>query len=170
MRPFVGKLRTREHFIADMSICFVEWQALKCGYTIERMRHDYGIDLELKTYNKDGEREPGDISIQVKATDGLILRKGQTAFGFRIERSHLLWWLSEFEPVLLIVFDAKAQRAYWLCIQGYFAALENFNFFAAGKTITVQVPIRNRLNSRAMRGFARLRDQYRNKSRSPGDD
>jgi hypothetical protein len=113
MKPPVGKRRTREHIIADLSICFVEWQALWCGHTAERVYHDYGIDLELNTYNTRGEREPGDVVMQVKATDGLVLREGATTFPFRIERSDLLLWRKEKSPVMLIVFDAKRTRAYW---------------------------------------------------------
>src|ERR1700687_3631488 len=89
MKPPIGKRRTREHIIADLSVCFVEWQALQCGYTVERMYHDYGIDLEIMTYNDRGERERGAILVQVKATDGLLLRKGQGSISVRIEPADL---------------------------------------------------------------------------------
>src|SRR5260370_38015510 len=151
MRSPIGKRRTREHVIADLSINFVERQALLCGYTVERMYNDYGIDLELKTYNKGGEREPGDILFQVKATEGLSLHEGQTAFSFRIDRADLKWWLSELVPVVLVVFDAKKTRAYWLCVQEYFDELKDFNLSAAAETITVRIPVSNRVHSKAMR-------------------
>ena len=166
MKPLSGKRRTREHIIADLSICFVEWQALTCGYVVERMRHDYGIDLELKTFNRLGEAEPGDVLIQVKATDGLSVREGQTSVSWPIERAHLVRWLQELLPVVVIVFDAKKTRAFWVCIQEYFDALPAFNIFAAGNTITLHVPLANRVSPRAMRTFARLRDQYRKRNRS----
>jgi Domain of unknown function (DUF4365) len=156
-----GKQRTREHVIADLSISFVEWQALLCGYTMERMRHDYGIDLEMMTYNERGNREAGTVLFQVKATDGMSLKEGQAEISFRIERANLLLWLDELEPMILIVFDAKKIKAYWLCVQEYFAAIDDFNLFAAGKTITVKVPVANRVNTGAMRRFALMRDQYR---------
>ena len=159
MRPPRGKRRTRAHVIADLSVCFVEWQALRCGYTIERVRDDYGIDLELKTYNKAGEREPGDILMQVKATDGLSLRPGQNTFSFRIERADLRLWLAEKSPVILIVFDAKKTRAYWCYIQQYFQAIKGFDIDATGNTITINVSLANRLNSRSMRQFSRFRDR-----------
>jgi hypothetical protein len=159
MKPPVGKRRTRAHVIADLSICFVEMQALLCGYTVERMHHDYGIDLELKTYDDAGAREPGDVLIQVKATDGLLIRDGAMAFSFRIERAHLLHWRKEKSPVILIVFDAKRSRAYWLYVQQYFQAIKDFNIFAAGETISIHVPVANRVNTRAMRKFARFRDR-----------
>ena len=36
------KRRTREHVIADLAVNHVERQALLCGFTIERVVHDYG--------------------------------------------------------------------------------------------------------------------------------
>ena len=161
MKPPRGKRRTRQHVIADLSIYFVEWQALRCGFTVERIHHDYGIDLALMTCTSDGEREPGDIPIQVKATDGLDSIAGATAIPCRIERAHLKWWLYESEPVILIVFDARKTVAFWICVQDYFAKLRDFNLFAAGETITVRIPLANKVNLKAIRGFARLRDEYR---------
>ena len=43
------KRRTRSHIIADFSANFVEKQALICGYSVERIIHDYGVDLLLYT-------------------------------------------------------------------------------------------------------------------------
>jgi len=162
MKPPIGKRRTREHVIADLSICFVEWHALLCGFTVERMHHDYGIDLEVKTYNANGEIEPGNVLIQVKATDGIAIRKGQTKFPFRVQRSDLLHWRKEKSPVIFIVFDATKRRAYWLYVQQYFQALIDFNIFAAGDRITVHIPIANRVNPAAFRKFAQFRDRIAN--------
>jgi hypothetical protein len=44
------KRRTREHVIADLSINHVERLVLRCGWTAERTRYDYGIDLYMQTY------------------------------------------------------------------------------------------------------------------------
>jgi hypothetical protein len=148
----------------------VEWQALQCGYTVERMHHDYGIDLELKTYTDQGEREPGDVLLQVKATDSLALRQGKPTFAFRIERADLVYWLAEKSPVILIVYDAKKTKAYWLYVQRYFSELEAFNIFAAGKTVTVHIPIAHRLNPRAIRLFARFRDRVFDQNEGPFHD
>jgi hypothetical protein len=41
------KRRTRAHVIADRSVNHVERYALICGFVVERMTHDCGIDLEL---------------------------------------------------------------------------------------------------------------------------
>ena len=62
-------------------------------------------------------------------------------------------------PVVLIVSDVGRDSAYWLYVQSYFAKLEDFNLFTAGKTVTVQIPLGNRVNRTAMRRFARFRDR-----------
>ena len=166
MARILGKRRTREHVIADLSVNFVERQALLCGYTAERVSRDYGIDLVINTFKQTGEIEPGSILVQLKATDGLALRAKQIFIPFRLERADLVLWLSEMMPVILVIFDAKKTKAYWLCVQEYFEELKDFNLFTAGKTITVHVPVANRVNLRAMRRVAMLRDQFRKRTRS----
>ena len=58
------KRRTREHVIADLSANYVERYVLRCGFTVERTVHDYGIDLILSTYSASGEIENGQVYIQ----------------------------------------------------------------------------------------------------------
>ena len=59
------KRRTREHVIADLSVNHVERFVLLCGHTVERVLHDYGIDLLLYTYDGNGESENDTIYIQL---------------------------------------------------------------------------------------------------------
>jgi len=106
VRPIMPpkKQRSREHVIADLSVNFVERQALLCGFSVERIVHDYGIDLVLSTYTKNGEPQPGEILLQVKATDHLrVVREGRFV-SCRIERAHLRLWLAETFPVILVVY------------------------------------------------------------------
>jgi hypothetical protein len=159
MKSPPGKRRTREHIIADLSVNHVERQALLCGHVVERIAHDYGIDLELATFTRKGEREVGLILLQLKATDQLRLRPGQESFPFRIERRDLVHWLAEPMPVLLIVYDARKSIAYWLYVQSHFRKRKDFNLFAAGQTITVPMPTANIVDPAAIRKFARLRNR-----------
>lgn len=154
-----GKRRTREHVIADLSVNHVERQVLLCGHTVERVVHDYGIDLELATFTRKGEREIGLILLQVKASDRLRLRRGPASFSFRIERRDLVLWLGEPMPVILIIYDAQKNVAYWLYVQSHFRSRKDFNLFAAGKTITVAVPPANVVEPPAIRRFARFRNR-----------
>ena len=84
-RP-VRKRRTREHVIADLAVHHVEGHVLRCGFTVERVVHDYGVDLYLTTYNAAGEVESGLVLLQLKATDHLRRTADGTAILFRIER------------------------------------------------------------------------------------
>lgn len=152
------KRRTREHIIADLSVNYTERQALLCGYTVERVRGDYGYDLLLFTYDANGERETGEVYLQVKATDNLSTLKGAPVIPWRLLQSDLASWLYSTIPVILIVYDVQANNAYWLYVQRYFAALPNFNLFAAGKTVTVRIPAGNSLNPASVRQFAQFRD------------
>ena len=69
MRSLPGKTRTRGHVLADLSINQVERQVLLCGFSVDRVQHDYGYDLTMATNSARGEFEPGAVYIQVKATD-----------------------------------------------------------------------------------------------------
>jgi hypothetical protein len=64
-----GKRRTRAHVLADLSVNYVERQALLCGFSVERVVHDYGIDLLLSTYSRGGVIQNGYVALQLKATD-----------------------------------------------------------------------------------------------------
>src|SRR5262245_29517790 len=57
MHRITRKRRTREHVIADLGINHVERIVLRCGHTVERYWHDYGFDLQLHTYDNNGECE-----------------------------------------------------------------------------------------------------------------
>lgn len=159
MKKLPRKRRTREHVIADLSANHVERYALLCGFASEQVRHDYGIDLELFTFNKKGEIEEGKILVQLKATDCLNIRPNRASFGIRIERRDLVLWLAQPMPVILIVYDARKDRAYWLYVQSHFRKLKDFDLFRAGANVSVQVPVQNMVTTAAMRRFARFRDR-----------
>jgi hypothetical protein len=44
------KYRPRTHVIADLSVNHVERFALLCGYSVQRIQPDYGVDLIVYTY------------------------------------------------------------------------------------------------------------------------
>jgi len=106
------KRRTCSHVIADLSANHVERQALLCGYSVERVVHDYGIDMVLYTYTDEDEIEPESVKIQLKATDNLTLLRDGNTISFPVERADLEYWLGEWLPVMLILFDAQEEVAY----------------------------------------------------------
>jgi hypothetical protein len=158
MKKLPRKRRTRQHVIADLSVHHVEGHALRCGFVVERVMHDYGIDLELFTFNRKGEIEEGKILVQVKASDRLKVHPEQATLPFRIERSDLVLWLAQPMPVILVMYNAPKDVAYWLYVQSHFRRWKGFNLFTAGRSVTVQVPVGNVLTRAAIRRFARFRD------------
>lgn len=152
------KRRTREHVIADLSANHVERFVLRCGHIVERPAHDYGIDLVMNTFDVNGEIENGDVRIQLKATDSLVLTNDQQAIVYRLKRTDIRRWCSEPDPVILVVYDAPSDVAYWIYVQAYFEQLPSFDPDQAGVTFTIHIPRSNTLSEDAIRQFARFRD------------
>jgi len=114
------KRRTREHVIADLSVNHVERFILRCGFTVVRTgTSDYGIDLIVSTYTAEGELENGDLKIQVKATDRPKLVDGGKFISVRFDTAQVVYWRLEKSPVILVLYDAGADRAYWLDVQDW---------------------------------------------------
>jgi hypothetical protein len=153
------KRRTREHVIADLGINYVERQVLLAGFTVERILHDYGIDLELFTYAADGTIQLGSIPLQVKATERARRVDRGAAISIRIERTDLLAWLSCLEPVILVVYDVTDACAWWLYVQADFAARGVPRPPRLAATVSLRIPIEQRLTVDAVRRFAEFRDR-----------
>jgi hypothetical protein len=73
----------------------------------------------------------------------------------------LLFWLNERQPVILIVYDAEQDKAYWLYMQDYFRRQRGTKRAGSATTVTVHVPADNVLDEAAVRLFARFRDECR---------
>lgn len=159
MRPHATrKRRTREHVIADLSVNYVERQALLCGFTIERIVHDYGIDASLFTYDKRGETEVIWLPLQIKATEHLRLVQNGRFVTIRVERADLRSWLALVYPLFLIVYDAEKNRAFWLYVQAHYGT-QRFRISQGTGQVTIRIPIGQRLNPGAIRKFADFRDR-----------
>ncbi len=151
------KRRTRQHVIADLSANHFERHALLCGFSIERIQHDYGVDLELYSYNEDGEIENDLVYIQLKATDRLnVLANRQTVF-YSIQRSDLELWLLEVMPIILVLYDAQSDVAYWIYVQAYFNHLAGFDITRAGESVTVHFEKTAIVDEAAVRAFVQYK-------------
>jgi hypothetical protein len=80
------KTRTREHVIADLAVNYLERRVLWQGFTLDRVQHDYGVDLAMSTYNENGEVESGQVLFQVKASDRVRFLKVAKAVSFALDR------------------------------------------------------------------------------------
>jgi hypothetical protein len=86
-----------------MSVNHVERHVLRCGWLVEEIRQDYGLDLELFTFSKNEDVQEGTVYLQLKGVRSLPLRAGAETFPFRIERRDLVYWLAQPQPVILVV-------------------------------------------------------------------
>jgi hypothetical protein len=104
-------------------------------------------------YNEAGEIQNGWVVMQVKATDRVAFTASRDRVLFRVRRKDLDLWLAELYPVILILYDARTDMAYWLYVQASRELLADIER-SRGETVTVRVPITNILNVEAMRRFA----------------
>jgi hypothetical protein len=153
------KRRTRQHIISERSEIYVQSCALRCGFSIERIERDYGIDLLLFTHNENGEIENGNVFIQLKASDSVKLLKDRQTIAFSLSRADLELWLREPMPYILVLYDARADTAYWLYVQAYFERKTGFDIRKAGEKITVYIEKSRLLDEDAMRKFASFKNQ-----------
>jgi len=156
--------------LADLSINHVERQVLLCGFSVDRVQHDYGYDLTMATYSDTGEFEPGGVYIQVKATDRLPWLAGGNTISWPVGRRDLKLWFQETYPVILVVYDGQKDRAYWIHIQAYISDRRTPELFAGGDTISFHIPIRNRINPRAIRAIARCKNDIHKQIRGKGPE
>ncbi|MXN92971.1 DUF4365 domain-containing protein [Flavobacterium sp. Sd200] len=146
------KTRTREHIIADLSSNYVEKIALRLGFSYEVIAKDYGIDSIIYTYDIYGGIENGSIYVQLKATDNLNVNATGEFISFTVEAADLDYWSNEYDPVILIIYDAKNDDAYWYHIQENFEAKEYF------KGQTVRIPVENIFNEKALLQLAIIKN------------
>ena len=142
------KQRTRQHVIADLSVHYVEGFILEAGHTAQQFYPDFAYDLILSTYDSDGLIEPGGLLIQVKASESLRYVRSSVAFDLDVRDYNL--WILERNPVILILFDASRNRAYWVFAQQYFRDDETRRPRKDAKTVRVHVPVRQKLSRRAI--------------------
>jgi hypothetical protein len=126
---------------------------------VERVSNDYGHDLMLHTYDTNGEVESGKIPMQIKASDAPYVLKDGRTISVDISRSHIVAWLFEILPMILVIYDAAEDKAYWVYVQRYFSNLPDFNILRSEKTIAVHIPKSNVLDPNAVKLFAGFRNR-----------
>jgi hypothetical protein len=163
------KRRTREHVLADLSINHVERFVILCGFSCERVEHDYGTDLLIFTFDAKGEIENGHILVQVKATDHPHYYNEGETIACRVETADLWTWQVEPWPVILVRYDATVDRGYWLYVQ---KEMESANQTVLAppnedapshedeprEHATLRVPVNNQLDCEAVMQFRGFRN------------
>ena len=160
----IRKRRVRKHIISDLSANYAERFALLNGFSVEKFITDYGYDLSVHTYNADGEPEAGYIYIQLKATDRPKYLKNNLEIALTLSKKDIATWLNEILPVILILYDAENERAYWLYVQQRVKKLSNFNLNTISDNYNVRIPLANMLNAESFRSFQAFKTNILNLS------
>ena len=72
-----------------------------------------------------------------------------------IER--LDYWLGEMMPVILILYDAQAEVAYWLYVQAYLQQQPDFSLTLLGETVTLYFDRSRTVQQDTIRQFAQFK-------------
>jgi hypothetical protein len=139
--------RTRGHVIASQSLNYVEKFFIDQGHTADRPAQDYGYDLLVNTFDRDGYAENGEILIQLKASDGFSYSADKTFISYAVSIKHYELWAWAPLPVFLVLYDARLTKAYWLYVQEYFESDPSRRPKANAKTLTVRVPVVNKFTA-----------------------
>ena len=128
------KLRTRQHIIEDLGLNHNERQILLTGNIFRRFKdYDYGYDGQMETFDDQGEAVNNTIMVQLKSTDSIQLSPKKEGYIVDLSKRDLELWLTCPYPVLLILYDAKKEIAYFEDLQTYFnknrLLLKNVNKF-----------------------------------------
>jgi len=160
------KRRTREHVIEDLSENHVERRVLLEGHLLRRPERDYAVDVTMFHFADNGEIENGEVRFQLKATDHLKTIEQGAIISFPVKTGDLHYWALEIFPFILVVFDVKADKAYWLEVREY-VALHPDIVDPNRETANVHIPVSNELTVKSIEHFRtkslqivkRLRDQ-----------
>jgi hypothetical protein len=115
--------------------------------------------LVILTYDHQGNVENGEILVQLKATDHPRWIAQGRFLACRIQRADLHAWLHEPWPVVLVLYDARTDTAFWSYVQQYFEQLPEFDPNRGAGAVTVKIPRTNVVNAAAIEHFAQCRDR-----------
>jgi hypothetical protein len=150
------KLRTREHIIEDLGFNYVERQILYAGFTVQRYTHnDYGYDGLFHTYNDVGEIEPLMIHFQLKSTDNIQYSTKEKAYIFDLSQRDLELWLRNSNKMLLFLYDAQLEKAFYEDIQLYFRE-KAMKFKQGRKFVRIFIPIEKIVNAQTIKDLRLL--------------
>ena len=150
------KKRTREHVIADLSLVHIQYYIVNCGFTFEETNKDYGYDLIVNTFDREGFVGPGSILIQLKASETLEAHGDGVSYVYDLDVRDYNLWVTELNPVFLILFEARSRRAYWVYFQRYVKGTGAPRPRAGATTVRIKIPMANKVRTDFFRHARRL--------------
>lgn len=85
------------------------------------------------------------------------MRRGGDALVDDVDIRDYNLWVREVSPVVLILYDATSEVAYWLPIQRYFKEPATRPRKRGAKTVRIRVPLKNALTRPAIAEMRRLK-------------
>jgi hypothetical protein len=84
----------------------------------EQPIEDYGIDAQLEVVES-GTATGRLIAAQVKSGPSYFSRPAQEGWWFRLDKDDLEYWLDHALPVIVVLYDARGQTAYWESVNAH---------------------------------------------------
>jgi hypothetical protein len=140
--------RPRSHQLEDLSRSRLHDLFVKEGWTVEDLSQDYGEDALVRIF-KEGQATHLSFFVQAKATDHIekYFDRERKHVLYPISTDHIEHWARFWEPVILTLWDSKADVTYWECLQSFVAKAElKKKSDRKAKTLRVSIPIDNKLN------------------------
>lgn len=165
MRDAERPERTREHYIEALGRNYVERFVLLRGHATDEPKPDYGYDIVITTFDykgnadfRSGEVENGSVYVQLKSTDKLkVGKRDKTKISFPVQRRHVIYWMNEPLPVILIVYSVPDERAYWLHMQPYLRSREFEMPPVSQEEVTVHLSTNNVVSEDAIETFRKYK-------------
>jgi len=107
----------------------------------------------ISTFDSNGYVEEGTLLIQLKATDQIKHNKLKTHLVFTLDKRDLNTWYNEPMPVILALYDAKNDVAYWIYIQQFLRAIKGFKLSTVKKFYNINIPKDQILDTSAFKTF-----------------
>jgi hypothetical protein len=159
------KQRTREHVIASICANHVERFVVHLGHTVECFENDYGYDFTMFTYDDRGYAEPGYVFLQLKATDRPVKHGKLPFYRLRISIKDYHLWNAEPMPVVLILYDAGSQNAFWFYVQRHFEQNPSRRPKKGVMSVQIQIPVANLVGAETIHELRSWKKRVTAKSR-----
>lgn len=106
--------RPRTHQIGDLAVNRLCDFFLAAGWTAENLDQDYGEDIFVRIFENE-EATPYSFFVQSKSTDNLsrYTTADRQYARYPFESSRLRYWNDFWEPVIITLWDPKADTIYW---------------------------------------------------------
>jgi hypothetical protein len=144
------KRRTRNHIIEDLGFNHIERHILYAGYTMYRYNaNEYSYDGSIHTFSNTGDFENVGILFQLKSTDNPKYSSEKKSISFDLSKKDLESWLLNYFMVVLIVYDAQSEQAYYVDLQDYFK-INTISLQNIRKFVRINLPCNQVLNTKTV--------------------